>query len=303
MAMKLIHISDIHLGPLPKARLRELANKRVTGLINWKRNRGDQMGGIVLQNLLREIRQQRPDHVAITGDLINIGLDAEIEAASLWLTENFDPETTSVVPGNHDAYIRGTLAKALKTWAPFMRDDNGRLTLKNADFPYLRVRQNVALVGVSSAVATPAFVAGGRFGTAQAKRLAYLLEKAGEEGQFRVVMIHHPPVRNATLPRKRLYGIGAFQETLAKAGAELVLHGHTHLSQRHEIEGPRGSTIPVIGVPAASQDHGGKKPAAAFNMFQIEGSAGNWQCNMQENSISAAATGLFEITDERWLHG
>ena len=35
----LAHLSDPHLPPLPQARLRDLAGKRVLGYLNWTRNR------------------------------------------------------------------------------------------------------------------------------------------------------------------------------------------------------------------------------------------------------------------------
>ena len=38
-SFKLAHLSDPHLPPLPKARLSELAGKRVLGYLNWTRNR------------------------------------------------------------------------------------------------------------------------------------------------------------------------------------------------------------------------------------------------------------------------
>ena len=301
MVFRLAHISDVHLGPLPPAKLRELASKRVTGYINWKRNRISNMGSDTLKHVVQALKNEAADHIIISGDLINIGLDLEIAAASQWLNANFDPHTTSIVPGNHDAYIRGTLAKALNAWSPFMENDEGHKTLKNADFPYLRIRENVALIGVSSAVATPAFVAAGRFGKRQAKKLANILSKTGEAGLFRVIIIHHPPVKHAARPEKRLYGIKLFQEIIATNGAELILHGHTHLPQRNTLQGIDSHTVPVIGVPSASQGHGGKKPAAAYNIFEISGSKNNWQCSMREHSMSIKALDIFEITDDKIL--
>ncbi|WP_018690091.1 metallophosphoesterase family protein [Ahrensia kielensis] len=303
MGFTLAHISDVHLGPLPKAKLRELASKRVTGYINWQRNRAGNLGGATLNSLISELARENADHVAITGDLINIGLDAEVVAAGEWLRANFDPQTTTVVPGNHDAYISGTLAKAIKAWWPYMTNDDQQNYVKGETFPFLRVRDNVAIIGVSSAVATPAFVAAGRFGKRQSVKLIKLLEQTREAGLFRVVMIHHPPVRNATPPHKRLYGIGLFQKVIREYGAELVLHGHTHLPQRHEIEGPNGTKVPVIGVPSASQSGGGRKPAAAYNHFVISGEPGQWHCTLTSHSVNSATASTFDITDSRKLYG
>ncbi|TIO72439.1 MAG: metallophosphoesterase, partial [Mesorhizobium sp.] len=33
--LRLAHISDVHLGPLPDVTYRDLASKRVLGYVNW----------------------------------------------------------------------------------------------------------------------------------------------------------------------------------------------------------------------------------------------------------------------------
>ena len=39
MTLRLAHISDVHLGPLPKVKRSELFSKRITGYVNFRRNR------------------------------------------------------------------------------------------------------------------------------------------------------------------------------------------------------------------------------------------------------------------------
>ena len=36
---RLAHLSDAHIGPLPRPKWRELIGKRATGYINWRRGR------------------------------------------------------------------------------------------------------------------------------------------------------------------------------------------------------------------------------------------------------------------------
>ena len=36
---RIAHLSDPHLGPLPTVRLKDLASKRLTGYLNYRRNR------------------------------------------------------------------------------------------------------------------------------------------------------------------------------------------------------------------------------------------------------------------------
>jgi len=181
-----------------------------------------------------------------------------------------------------------------------MTDDEGRAPRSNAQFPFVRVRGDVALIGTSSAASTPAFVAAGRFEADQAERLGRMLDETGRQGLFRVVLIHHPPVRGAAKPSKRLYSIGRFQRTIADHGAELVLHGHTHLPQRNAMAGPAGVQVPVIGVSAAGQAHSHHMPAGAFNAFEIERAGNGWSCSMKTWSATTEA-GPMEVTDKRTL--
>src|SRR5882757_10357606 len=78
---RLAHLSDPHLPPLPVARLRDLAGKRAFGYLNWTRNRHKYHRREVLDALVADMQAQRPDHVAVTGDLVNLALDAEFTPA------------------------------------------------------------------------------------------------------------------------------------------------------------------------------------------------------------------------------
>ena len=294
---RLAHLSDIHLGPLPDVTYRELASKRITGYVNWQRNRRRLLHNGVTDALLADIETNGIDHVAITGDLVNLALDAEIDLAREWLTTVGTPDNVSVVPGNHDAYVPGALAKACKAWRPYMTGEKTGVSQSKTGFPYLRTRENVALIGVSSARATAPFMALGSFGAEQAVRVGQLLDIARDRGMFRVVLIHHPPVRGATTAHKRLYGIGLFQKTLRRHGAEIVLHGHTHLPTLYWIGG-KDNNVPVIGVPAAGQGAGGENPPAQYNLLEIGGEPGMWQVNLTRRGIIDGAP-TFRIKAEK----
>ena len=262
---RLAHISDVHLGPLPQFRKRDFMSKRVTGYINWRRNRAKTLGSAVLAAIVGDLHAAKPDHIAMTGDLVNLSLDAELPAAKLWMEALGEPEDVSYVPGNHDAYVIGALQKTTQNLAGFIGDNPANLI-----FPSLRIRGDIALIGVNSARATPVFVAAGHVSERQMQALRTVLEVAGKQGLCRVIMIHHPPVSGAASRSKRLYGIRKFQRVIRETGAELVLHGHTHLPTLNWISGPEKSRVPVVGVSAAAQDLGGKRPPAAWNEFQIE---------------------------------
>jgi 3',5'-cyclic AMP phosphodiesterase CpdA len=127
------------------------------------------------------------------------------------------------------------------------------------------------------------FLATGFFREGQARRMAALLDQEGSEGRFRVVLIHHPPIRGATSRSKRLNGQSLFRKVIARHGAELVLHGHTHLNTIHHIPGPDGP-VPVVGVPSGAQAPlaAMRKPAARYNLFDIAKTNQGWSVGMEE---------------------
>ena len=279
---QLAHISDIHLSPLPEPRLFELLGKRITGYINWKKNRTAEMGRQTLDTLMESIKQKKPDHLVITGDLVNLALTREFSAAKDWLVAQGPARDISLTFGNHDAYVRGAFKKACKTFRPWMTSEEAHAW--SSPFPYMRVRGQVAIIAVSSAIATPPFFATGRFDSAQAHHLADLLQEAKERNLFRVVMIHHPPYQRATYWYKKLWGIERFQRVIKQFGTELILHGHTHVPSLEHIEG-KLRDVPVVGVASASQAFGGKKPPANYNWLSIDGDCESWHCELERYTI------------------
>ncbi|NKN38343.1 metallophosphoesterase [Agrobacterium sp. a22-2] len=287
---KLAHISDIHLGPLPSLTFRELASKRITGYVNWHRNRAKHMITNTLDLLIADMRAREPDHLAITGDLVNLASGIEIRMAAKWLQDTGGPLQTSVVPGNHDAYVPGAHDKAMSAWYDFVRGDDDPLIWEKDFklFPTIRRRGPVAMIGCSTSIATPPFSASGYFGARQARETAELLKAAGKEGLFRVVMIHHPPIRGAASSHKRMIGIRRFAAAISTGGAELVLHGHTHLNTLYWLES-HGKRVPIVGIASASQGPGGHKPPAAYNLFSISGHADAWKLDWERFGMDAAA--------------
>lgn len=297
--VRFAHISDIHLGFERVPTIRELASKRITGYVNWRRKRRKALFGDVLESLIDDILAKKPDHLAITGDLVNLATDNEVEVATAWLEAVGDALSITVVPGNHDAYVPGAYDKVATAWRGYMTSDDPQfIRPDNGLFPFLRIRGNVALIGVSTATATPPFVASGYFGIPQMRRTIALLKQAKETGLFRVVMIHHPPVRRAAIWHKRMVGIGRFARVLREAGAELVIHGHTHLNTIHWLQSPSG-LVPVVGIASASQGPGGEKPTAAYNLFSIDGEVGDWSCRLQRFQLAeGGGDSTVQISDD-----
>ncbi|MCI0598888.1 MAG: metallophosphoesterase [Beijerinckiaceae bacterium] len=267
MKFLLAHLSDPHVGPLPRLRRRDLIGKRATGYLNWTRSRSRIHDMAVLEQIVADMKEHHPSHVAVTGDVSNIGLPAEFQLARAWLETLGRPENVSFVPGNHDAYVRGSLPDLARTFSPWTKGE----VSAGEGFPYLRVRGDVALIGLSSGVPTPLFVASGYLGRRQLRAAERLLLETGRRGLIRVVMLHHPPQISASILGRGLVDAHSFAGVIRSAGAELILHGHNHRLCLTRMEGPRG-LVPVVGAPSASVVRGTHHQRAGYHLFEVTGS-------------------------------
>jgi len=290
LTFRLAHLSDPHVGPLGRVRLHQLLGKRATGYANWRRGRSRSHDMSVLEALVLDLKGQGAGHIACTGDLCNIGLPSEWETARTFLEALGPPEAVSFVPGNHDAYVRGSLEGLLAACGRYTGDDSG----SSGCFPYLRRRGPVALVGLSSAIPTKPFVATGRLGAPQLAAAESLLRAlATEPGRpFRVVMIHHPPQPGGAAAGRELKDAAAFTAMIARAGAELILHGHNHVLSSAVIPGPDGRSVPVVGVPSASarpDGHGAiASRRASYLLYEITPSGAAFTVSARRRGLDAA---------------
>jgi 3',5'-cyclic AMP phosphodiesterase CpdA len=284
----LAHLSDPHL-PMPPARAVELLGKRATGYVNWWRRRARLHVPQALAGIVADIKRQKPDHVALTGDLVNISLPSEFSRAADWLKELGGPQDVTVIPGNHDVYVATAWPGSLGLWGAYMAGDGQPPASDFNVFPTLRRRGPVALVGLSSGVPKPPFFATGTLGEAQIAKTEKLLAELGREGRCRVVLIHHPPLTTESR-LKRLTDAAAFQAMIRRVGCELVLHGHNHRSEVARITGPKGP-IPVIGVTSASAAPDSKYGRARYHLIRIQHEAAGWRFDVELRALAKDGTG------------
>jgi 3',5'-cyclic AMP phosphodiesterase CpdA len=267
------HLSDLHLAAAQPP-LSQLLSKRGLGFINWQRKRKYIHRPEVLDAVTRDLRTQKFDHIAVTGDLVNLSLPDEYARARTWLDTLGDSPNVTVVPGNHDVYVRAAQQMPAQYWADFMRGDDGLNR-----FPFLRRRGGAALIALSTGLPTAPFLATGCLGNRQLARLADILDQT--RGSFRVVLIHHPPRSPLRRFLRRLIDAPALRRVLAAKGAELLIHGHDHHNAVVWLDGPQGRKIPAVCVPSASADapHG-DEDGAGYHLFTIDGAASQWRCEM-----------------------
>jgi 3',5'-cyclic AMP phosphodiesterase CpdA len=287
------HLTDVHLGPIGGFTPRYWNVKRGLGYANWIRKRRYVHLRPVLDRIVADMEARRPDHIAVTGDLANIGLPQEHINALAWLKVLGPPERVTVVPGNHDTYSRIGRDPGARRWAAYMSSNAPGLAYTGAaaGFPFVRVVGEVALIGVDSAVETPPFMAWGRIGQRQLDGLAGVLKRLQGSDLFRLVLVHHPPLRGQADAARGLRDAPALERVLEQGGAELVIHGHNHrnmlawLPSSAGREKPPGGRIAVVGAPSASRGrHHHREALGRYNLYRIERAAADspqrWRIEM-----------------------
>ncbi len=289
--LRLAHFSDIHMPPMPKPTFIELTGIRILGLTSWQLSRKKIHRLKVFRAFEKDIKCQEIDHYAFSGDLVNIASKAEIKRGTAWLKSFAPADKMSFVPGNHDAYTEDAIANILNQWHDYMSpcaqglDILQQLGIKldtqvpHGPFPYVRIFGRVALVGLSSAIASPPFLATGEMGEKQLKNLEKLLSHLKKEGYFRISMIHHPPLPRLTPQPRALNDVADLHKILTNTGSELIIYGHNHRNKITNITNKYGPSL-CIGVASASAIATSHKPAASYNQILIDQTKKGWQVNL-----------------------
>ncbi len=278
--MRLAHCSDLHLLSHDGARWLDLANKRWIGAMNLISNRSRHYHVAAFDDMIEDLNASGVDHVLCTGDVTNLALAQEFAFARA----KFDKlaggtANVTVLPGNHDAYVAEGLPLFAEAFGPFNTTDLG-WEWTDADrigdgddlhWPIVRIRGDLALVGISTSRATPWFTAYGRIGEGQLARLAKVLADPRLAGKRRLVAIHHPPAGKRAKSRIRgLKDHAAFADVIATHGADLIVHGHEHRDMTELLLGPDGAQIPVRGVPSGTYCHDKPDRTARYRLFEID---------------------------------
>jgi 3',5'-cyclic AMP phosphodiesterase CpdA len=269
------HVSDLHLPFEPQLSTRERMSKRQLSAWSWRRRRSIHRAEI-LGALGAEMRSPDLDHIVVTGDLTNFALPEEFVRAAAWLEQLGPADRISIVPGNHDALVAVAAAEGLGRWAAWSSRDGG--------WPFVHHRGGLALIGLNSAAPTAPLLARGRIGSAQLARLEAVLVEEGRAGRVRIVLVHHPLADGAVSWRRALGDRAQLRAVLARAGAELVLHGHAHNARLDALPAPQPTRgmIPCLCVPSSSAAPNAHDEAARWHRLRF------------------SSAGLVEVAVRRW---
>jgi 3',5'-cyclic AMP phosphodiesterase CpdA len=238
-------------------------------------------------DMIADINALGIEHVLCTGDVTNIALRKEFEfARGKFDTLTAGPTGVTVIPGNHDAYVAEGVGFFAELFGAYAATDPGwEWTAADADasdrdsdmigetprWPIVRIRGELAIVGLSTSRQTPWFTAYGQLGEGQLARLRRVLEDPRLAGKVRVVAIHHPPAGKRSKSRIRgLRDHEGFAEVIAAAGANLIVHGHEHRDMTEVLAGPNGIEVPVRGVVSGTYENSKPEKTARYRIFEIE---------------------------------
>ncbi len=284
----LAHISDVHLAPMPMPWPQHLLGQRIFGFVNWHllgRKRHHQRA--TLDALIAHLKSQPHDHIALSGDIVNIALPQEFARAQTWIEALGSPTELSIVPGNHDAYVAAPQGRGIDLWHAYMASDNKETAANLAarkspygGFPYARRFDDVVLIGLASGIPTRPLSATGTLGPEQRAKLEQLLENLAGEDVCCVVMIHHPPLPGLALPLRHLTDSEELEGIFNRHQIHLAFHGHNHRNELAWGEGPE-YPFPVVGVPSASMADAQHRPLARYNLYEIERAEKHWVITMR----------------------
>ncbi|MGE0706871.1 MAG: metallophosphoesterase [Planctomycetota bacterium] len=274
--MELAHVSDLHFrwdAGQAGVPARGFLNKRVLGWLNITLNRSHPRA--IADALGEDLRARPPEQLAITGDLTNLSLPGELEAARRWIEGlGLPPARISLIPGNHDTYVRGSMGSFERAYAAWLDRDPAASEAADADpaargWPRAQRRGDLLLVSTTSCVPTPAFQAWGEMGAAQLDALARLLE--GSDAPTKAVLVHHPPLLAGGRPEHARRGNRDAEGLLERCqgAADLILCGHTHRAFRHTVAGERPLHVVCAGSTTAAPRRLGE--GATYNRYRIEG--------------------------------
>jgi 3',5'-cyclic AMP phosphodiesterase CpdA len=278
--MKIAHFSDLHLLSLSGVPFWRFLNKRLTGWANLRLKRGKSVHrASYVRAIARQVTQMGVDHVVITGDLTNLALESEFALVSEVLSGELGVPASevTVVPGNHDVYTRGAGAshRFERALAPYLVSDLPELAVDTAGgrFPVVKLRGAVAIIGLSSAVPRPPFVAAGEIGPSQLRALSDVLAHPDVAGRTIVLAVHHPPHNDWPAHKRYVEGLRDGAELLERLGAAprgIILHGHLHRRIQRVLTQP-GGRWEQLGATSASLHHEEPERMAAFNVYTIDG--------------------------------
>lgn len=263
--MRLAHYSDIHVTHFPLSgkpalkRLAAVASYSLAGRGRHFRGSDERIG-----KLLEDVDAQGVDHALCTGDLTGVSTEAEFSrVAGLFGARLQQPGKHTVIPGNHDRYVRGAAGLFERHFGDV--SEGGR-------FPFLKhVTSEVSVVAIDVARPTNLIDSSGLCGPKQREALLGILTDASLKGRFVVLAMHYGLLRAEGQRDARHHGLRDDLEVMElidrdDVSLDLVLHGHMH--RPYVVKTKKKRTI--INAGSATDLH---VRGCGYNVYEIDPAA------------------------------
>lgn len=215
----------------------------------------------IIEPLIAQIHELRPDLVVVSGDLTQRARSAQFKQARRFLDAL--PRPQLAVPGNHDVPLFNLAARLLQPLRKYRRHIG-------EDLQPVYLDDEMVVVGINTARSLT--IKDGRVNDRQIEMARRQLAAAGDQ-LVKIIVTHHPfdlppGPQHHDLVGKAVPAMRAF----ALCGADLLLAGHVHTSSavssagRYDI--PGYSALVVQAGTATSTR--GRGETNSFNVLQVE---------------------------------
>lgn len=211
---RILHLSDVHFGAVDPR---------------------------LVEPMIALAHDLRPDATVISGDLTQRARPEQFAAARAFVDRLPGPVLS--VPGNHDMPLYNL---ALRLMAPLARY---RRAIEAEVEPTLSL-PGAVLQGINTA--NPLVWKSGILRQASADRLVRAFAMA-PSGAMRVAVLHHAPVPAADGTPADMADPAAVLGTLARAGTDIVLSGHTHMPHAGFAETAAGVLFLQVGTAISTR--------------------------------------------------
>jgi len=217
------------------------------------------------------IEERRFDVVAISGDFTQRGRSGEFQRARAFVKHAERVARVIVVPGNHDVawwlspFGMGDDRKILRKYRQYIAEDiEPVLRVPGATFVGINTCHGVIRDTLTWNLRDLAII--GAVREAQIARAAAEFASAAE-GDARVVVMHHNPVKGELSRRHGLRHTNRVLGAFAELGVDVVLCGHDHQEAVHYIEHTKKGTIISTAGTISSRARGGRP--SSVNVISI----------------------------------